>query len=271
MSLLSAALDEYEVKNIPEAVAGKEYIDRRALSRSKLPESRFREKNKIMALQSNILYIGNLSLWTQERQLWKYFGTYFDGLEDIILGVNRNNKTSAGFCFIVFDSSEAALEAYQLIRFHDKHKKSQSLKLLDWHHCANLEPGLIDVTTQCLWGNPFSFDERGLRVDLDRGGDIRAEGRYWGRGYTGGQVRDEYRSTIDMARGGANARKFWEAKKCNRYIPSLNETSSNENINTDNYSKHDSDDHGENIRPVYDWLSFNVNQWKYKVNMDSHV
>eukprot|EP00258_Populus_trichocarpa_P032597 XP_024448616.1 nuclear cap-binding protein subunit 2-like [Populus trichocarpa] len=43
------------------------------------------------------------------------------------------------------------------------------------------------------------LDDRPIRVDFDWGFQ---EGRQWGRGRSGGQVRDEYRTDYDPGRGG---------------------------------------------------------------------
>lgn len=43
------------------------------------------------------------------------------------------------------------------------------------------------------------MDERIIRTDLDPGFE---EGRQYGRGKSGGQVRDEYRDDYDEGRGG---------------------------------------------------------------------
>ena len=45
----------------------------------------------------------------------------------------------------------------------------------------------------------MKLDERYIRVDLDPG---FREGRKYGRGRRGGQVRDEHRDTYDPGRGG---------------------------------------------------------------------
>jgi hypothetical protein len=47
------------------------------------------------------------------------------------------------------------------------------------------------------------LDERQIRCDLDPGYD---EGRQFGRGRSGGQVRDEYRTAYDAGRGGYGPR-----------------------------------------------------------------
>ena len=47
--------------------------------------------------------------------------------------------------------------------------------------------------------NGTKLDERVIRCDLDPG---FKEGRQFGRGKSGGQVRDEYRTEYDVGRGG---------------------------------------------------------------------
>jgi hypothetical protein len=44
-----------------------------------------------------------------------------------------------------------------------------------------------------------TLDDRPIRADFDWGFE---EGRQWGRGRSGGQVRDEYRTDYDPGRGG---------------------------------------------------------------------
>ena len=53
--------------------------------------------------------------------------------------------------------------------------------------------------------NSTKLDERIIRTDLDPG---YRDGRQFGRGRSGGQVRDEYRQDYDAGREGwGNARK----------------------------------------------------------------
>ena len=47
--------------------------------------------------------------------------------------------------------------------------------------------------------NGARLDDRALRVDWDEG---FRDGRQWGRGHSGGQVRDEFRTDYDPGRGG---------------------------------------------------------------------
>lgn len=52
------------------------------------------------------------------------------------------------------------------------------------------------------------LDDRAIRIDLDCG---YADGRQFGRGKSGGQVRDEFRDDYDEARGGHGMRQRGQA------------------------------------------------------------
>lgn len=80
----------------------------------------------------------------------------------IIMGLDRVQRTPCGFCFVEY------------------HKRSS--------------------TEACVkYVNSCKLDERVIRVDWDGGFE---EGRQFGRGRSGGQVRDEWRPDYDPARGG---------------------------------------------------------------------
>ncbi|XP_078429069.1 CAP-binding protein 20 [Wolffia australiana] len=83
-------------------------------------------------------------------------------IKKIIMGLDKNSKTPCGFCFVLYYSREDAEDAVKYIS------------------------GTI-------------LDDRPIRVDFDWGFE---EGRQWGRGRSGGQVRDEYRTDYDPGRGG---------------------------------------------------------------------
>ncbi|XP_051123548.1 nuclear cap-binding protein subunit 2 [Andrographis paniculata] len=114
------------------------------------------------ALQnSTTVYIGNMSFYTTEEQVYELFSRAGE-IRKIIMGLDKNSKTPCGFCFVLFYSREDAEDAVKYIS------------------------GTI-------------LDDRPIRVDFDWGFQ---EGRQWGRGKSGGQVRDEYRTDYDPGRGG---------------------------------------------------------------------
>ncbi|KAK9284484.1 hypothetical protein L1049_023657 [Liquidambar formosana] len=114
------------------------------------------------ALQtSTTVYIGNMSFYTTEEQVYELFSRAGE-IKKIIMGLDKNTKTPCGFCFVLYYSREDTEDAVKYVS------------------------GTI-------------LDDRPIRVDFDWGFQ---EGRQWGRGRSGGQVRDEYRTDYDPGRGG---------------------------------------------------------------------
>ncbi|KAF9569242.1 nuclear cap binding complex subunit [Mortierella alpina] len=110
---------------------------------------------------STTLYVGNLSFYTTEEQIYELFSKCGE-IKRIIMGLDRNQKTPCGFCFVEYYHNADALDCMKYI-------------------------------------NSSKLDERIVRSDLDHG---YREGRQFGRGRSGGQVRDEYRQEFDAGRGG---------------------------------------------------------------------
>ncbi|GAB2234711.1 hypothetical protein Droror1_Dr00003976 [Drosera rotundifolia] len=109
------------------------------------------------ALKTSItVYIGNMSFYTTEEQVYELFSRVGE-IKKIIMGLDKNTKTPCGFCFVLYYSREDTEDAVKYIS------------------------GTI-------------LDDRPIRVDFDWGFQ---EGRQWGRGRSGGQVRDEYRTDYD--------------------------------------------------------------------------
>lgn len=82
-------------------------------------------------------------------------------IKRLIMGLDRFNKTPCGFCFVEYYTHQDALDCMKYI-------------------------------------GGTKLDERIIRTDLDPG---FIEGRQYGRGKSGGQVRDEYREEYDEGRG----------------------------------------------------------------------
>lgn len=110
---------------------------------------------------SSTVYVGNLSFYTTEEQLYELF-SMAGPVRRIIMGLDRNNRTPCGFCFVEYETHQYALNSL-------------------------------------LYIGGTRIDERIIRVDLDPG---FRDGRQFGRGRSGGQVRDEYRVDYDAGRGG---------------------------------------------------------------------
>ncbi|KAK8138193.1 hypothetical protein PG984_001573 [Apiospora sp. TS-2023a] len=107
------------------------------------------------------LYVGNLSFYTTEEQVYDLFSKCGE-IKRLIMGLDRFNKTPCGFCFVEYYTHQDALDCLKYV-------------------------------------GGTKLDERIIRTDLDPGFE---EGRQYGRGKSGGQVRDEYRDDFDEGRGG---------------------------------------------------------------------
>jgi len=80
----------------------------------------------------------------------------------IVMGLDRFKKTPCGFCFVEYYDRDDAEDAIRYV-------------------------------------NGTKLDDRVIRTDWDAGFE---EGRQYGRGKSGGQVRDEFRKDYDAGRGG---------------------------------------------------------------------
>ncbi|KAF1887127.1 hypothetical protein Lal_00046365 [Lupinus albus] len=107
-------------------------------------------------LTSTTVYVGNMSFYTTEEQVYELFSRAGE-IKKIIMGLDKNTKTPCGFCFVLYYSRE-------------------------------------DTEDACKYISGTILDDRPIRVDFDWGFQ---EGRQWGRGRSGGQVRDEYRTDYD--------------------------------------------------------------------------
>ncbi|KAK4448572.1 nuclear cap binding complex subunit [Podospora aff. communis PSN243] len=117
------------------------------------------------------LYVGNLSFYTTEEQVYELFSKCGE-IKRLIMGLDRFNKTPCGFCFVEYYTHQDALDCMKYI-------------------------------------GGTKLDERIIRTDLDPGFE---EGRQYGRGKSGGQVRDEYREDFDEGRGGLGRQIQQEAR-----------------------------------------------------------
>ncbi|VDB94774.1 unnamed protein product [Peniophora sp. CBMAI 1063] len=129
-----------------------------------------RQRQNELLSKSCTLYIGNLSFYTTEEQIYDMFSKCASpedggGVKRIIMGLDRNTRTPCGFCFVEFYTNGEALAALRYV-------------------------------------SGTKLDERIIRCDLDLG---YREGRQFGRGKSGGQVRDEHRADYDPGRGGWGA------------------------------------------------------------------
>ncbi|KAG5183452.1 hypothetical protein JKP88DRAFT_354608 [Tribonema minus] len=149
---------------------------------------------------SRTLYIGNLSFYTTEAQIAELFSKaqkaeLFSKIAElfsktgellrVIMGLDRNRRTPCGFAFVEYRHSCDALAAIRDI-------SCDALAAIRDVSCDALA-AMRDVSGTCL-------DERIIRAELDPGFQ---DGRQYGRGTSGGQVRDERNKQyggVDLAR-----------------------------------------------------------------------
>jgi len=92
------------------------------------------EEQHALLRKSATLYVGNLSFYTTEQQIYALFsrtGT----IRRIIMGLDRNNKTPCGFCFVEYYNNEDALKSLKFI---------SGTKLDERIIRADLDPGYKD-------------------------------------------------------------------------------------------------------------------------------
>ena len=115
---------------------------------------------------SATLYVGNVSFFTSEEQIWSLFAKC-GVVKTVIMGLDKHKLTPCGFCFV---------------EYHNRVDAERAVK--------------------CL--NGTKLDDREVRIDFDWGFQ---DGRQFGRGKSGGQVRDEYRTNYDAGRAGYGVRQ----------------------------------------------------------------
>ncbi|KAE8751190.1 hypothetical protein FOCC_FOCC002018 [Frankliniella occidentalis] len=120
-----------------------------------------RAEQERLLRNTTTIYVGNLSFYTTEEQIYELFSKCGD-VKRIVMGLDKYKKTPCGFCFVEYYLRE------------------------DGENCMR-------------YINGTRLDDRIVRTDWDAG---FVEGRQYGRGKSGGQVRDEYRTDYDGGRGG---------------------------------------------------------------------
>ncbi|CAR30244.1 nuclear cap-binding protein subunit CBC2 [Lachancea thermotolerans CBS 6340] len=141
------------------------------------------------SMRSATIYVGNLSFYTSEEQIYELFSKS-GVIKRIIMGLDRFKFTPCGFCFVIYNTPEEALDAVKYL-------------------------------------SGTKLDDRNISLDLDPGFE---DGRQFGRGKSGGQVSDELRFEFDASRGGftvplvdrigfSNTHNFGARRVRDTYVP----------------------------------------------------
>jgi nuclear cap-binding protein subunit 2 len=91
------------------------------------------EKAKKLAASST-LYVGNLTFYTTEEQLWELFSKVGE-ISRIIMGLNMESKQQCGFCFVEYNTHN---EAANCMRFINGTKLDDRIIRIDW------DPGFVE-------------------------------------------------------------------------------------------------------------------------------
>ena len=81
-----------------------------------------RNEQERLLTSSTTLYVGNLSFYTTEEQLYELFGKCGD-VKRIIMGLDKFKRTPCGFCFVEYymrDDAENALRYINGTRLDDR-------------------------------------------------------------------------------------------------------------------------------------------------------
>ncbi|XP_028824966.1 nuclear cap-binding protein subunit 2 isoform X2 [Denticeps clupeoides] len=136
--------------------------------------------------QSCTLYVGNLSFYTTEEQVYELFSKSGD-VKRIVIGLDKVKKTACGFCFVEYYTR---VDAENAMRFINGTRLDDRIIRTDWD--AGFKEGRQygrgksggQVSRRPLVPQSGSFDRSLVRILLLP------------------QVRDEYRQDYDPARGG---------------------------------------------------------------------
>ncbi|GAA95101.1 uncharacterized protein L969DRAFT_64917 [Mixia osmundae IAM 14324] len=91
------------------------------------------EDQQAKLASSTTLYVGNMSFFTTEEQIYELFSRT-GSIKRIIMGLDRMNKTPCGFCFVEYYTNQDARAAMRYI---------SGTKLDDRVIRADLDPGFI--------------------------------------------------------------------------------------------------------------------------------
>lgn len=67
-----------------------------------------------MLLKSTTLYVGNLSFYTTEEQIYELFSKCGE-INRVVVGLDRIRKTPCGFCFVEYTTRESARNAMRYV------------------------------------------------------------------------------------------------------------------------------------------------------------
>lgn len=120
-----------------------DYLDRKSFSSLEAQN----EAKKI----STTVYVGNLSFYTSESQIYNFF-SQVGKVKRVIMGLNKNTKKPCGFCFVVYTNRTALLAASNFL--NDLFLDGKRIKV-------EVDPGFIE-------GRQFGRGQKGMQLQDER-------------------------------------------------------------------------------------------------------
>lgn len=163
-----------------------ERLDRPSSYLIKKAVRRHNFENIEKSLTLKTIYVGNLSHFTTEEQLYELFQKC-GNIDRIIMGLDRNKLIPCGFCFIIYKQQQGSLNAMKFLK--NTSLDGQTLEI-------DLDPGFREGRQ---FGRGIYGGQAGQENDYGDGG---YNGGYNG-GYRGGfRGRGDFRGRPYRGRGG---------------------------------------------------------------------
>ncbi|CAN3374158.1 hypothetical protein DIURU_000904 [Diutina rugosa] len=142
-----------------------EYLIRKAVRRQNFDDL-------TAAMASRTIYVGKLSHFTTEEQIYELFSKC-GAIDKIIMGLDRNKLTPCGFCFVVYREQQGSLDAMKYLNH----------TCLDGQYVSiDLDPGFKEGRQ---YGRGIFGGQAGQEASMDRRG-FRGRGPPRG-GFRGGR------------------------------------------------------------------------------------
>eukprot|EP00392_Amoebophrya_sp_AT5.2_P005149 g5158.t1 len=91
----------------------KEFLPAKAVYHDKKSGLSLSEWKKALEVSTTV-YVGNLSFWTQEEQIWELFSKC-GAIVSLTMGLHKFKKQPCGFCFIQYRTHEHAVRAAHVL------------------------------------------------------------------------------------------------------------------------------------------------------------
>ncbi|KAG6435255.1 hypothetical protein SASPL_100125 [Salvia splendens] len=137
-------------------------------------------------LTSTTVYVGNMSFYTTEEQVYELFSRAGE-IKKMVMGLDKNSKTPCGFCFVIDLFCEVFIGILHCALMPFRGRGVEGVLKVRWmgRNGGGEYYSREDAEDTVKYISGTILDDRPIRVDFDWGFQ---EGRQWGRGRSGGQT-----------------------------------------------------------------------------------